>query len=430
MRSCRALDSVTVLVCTSPPTFRRTISMPETVARAERMLLCRARIAGRQPKRARPIDDAPDALRAKLHEYRSAHDICDCASQRIPGHSQSGERQGQHPPQRGASSGNDDGPRDPARLPRSPSAERRPQVYGKACALRTTGRSSSTHTTTDSRSIRPSGPRRPWQPVLRDKAARRERTDPFRFRALRVDPGQVADVRPLASDDKSPALAMLVAIDALKAAGVPLSVNSSSSSRARRKRGRATFGNSWKRTQSSSRPTRGCSATARCTSRAGSRSCSECAVSRASSSRRTAHRTGCTAVTMEIGRRIQSRCSPTSSRACGTTTAGFSSRILRRRRADHAGRAPCHRRHPGDRLRDARRGAARRHRGEECRARRAHHAAALNLRGIRGGGVGATASNTIPTEATRRSTSVSCRGRRRNASGNLSKHTRGLRDTS
>src|SRR4029079_17682640 len=38
MRSCRALDSVTVS-STSPPTFRRTIPMPETVARTKRVLL-------------------------------------------------------------------------------------------------------------------------------------------------------------------------------------------------------------------------------------------------------------------------------------------------------------------------------------------------------------------------------------------------------
>jgi acetylornithine deacetylase/succinyl-diaminopimelate desuccinylase-like protein len=65
----------------------------------------------------------------------------------------------------------------------------------------------------------------PWQPVLRDKAA----DAGGQIISIPTTPGQIQGEWRLygrsASDDKAPALAMLVALDALKAAGVTPSVN-------------------------------------------------------------------------------------------------------------------------------------------------------------------------------------------------------------
>jgi acetylornithine deacetylase/succinyl-diaminopimelate desuccinylase-like protein len=65
----------------------------------------------------------------------------------------------------------------------------------------------------------------PWQPVLRDKAADvGGQIIPIPTRAGSVQ-GEWRMYGRSASDDKAPALAMLVALDALKSAGVPRSVN-------------------------------------------------------------------------------------------------------------------------------------------------------------------------------------------------------------
>ncbi len=75
--------------------------------------------------------------------------------------------------------------------------------------------------------------------------------------------------------------------------------------------------------------------------------------------------------------------------------------LLRRRRADHAGRASRAGQHSVRRLGDARRDVARRDGSDERRACRANHAAgAQPARAFSGGAVGATAANAIPTEAT------------------------------
>ena len=263
--------------------------MTETVARAERMLLlavaCLA--AGRNlPGQSM----TPEALRAKLHEYRSAHDVAivselsrflaipNLASDKV-----NIRRNAEHllgmMTTRGIA----------ARLLESPSGAP-PAVYGE---LRAPGATKTVvfYAHYDGQPVDTTQwTTPPWQPVLRDKAA----DAGGQIIPIPSAPGSIQGEWRMyarsASDDKSPALAMLVASTRSKQQVSRCRSISSSSSKARRKPGRATCASCWKRTSSSSRPTRGCSATARCTSRAGSRSCSECAESRASSSRRTARR--------------------------------------------------------------------------------------------------------------------------------------------
>jgi acetylornithine deacetylase/succinyl-diaminopimelate desuccinylase-like protein len=77
-----------------------------------------------------------------------------------------------------------------------------------------------------------------------------------------------------ASDDKSPIVAILTAIDALKAGGRQPSSTSSSSSKGRRSRARPTCRRSCAATRRCSPPTLGSSATVRCSRRARCRSSS------------------------------------------------------------------------------------------------------------------------------------------------------------
>ena len=258
--------------------------MPETVARAERMLLVAlACLAASRSARAQSM--TPEALRAKLHEYRSAHDVAIVrelsrflAIPNLASDKANIRRNAEHllgmMTARGIA----------ARLARV--AER--------CAARGVRRAArarrdativfyahydgqpvdTTQWTTP-----------PWQPG----AARQGRSMPadrsFRFRAPRDRSrasGGCTPVRRATTRRRSWRCSSRSTRSKRRVSRGRST--SSSSSRARRRPGRAICANcSGKERGAAAAPTPGCSATGRCTSRAGNRSSSACAGSPASS---------------------------------------------------------------------------------------------------------------------------------------------------
>ena len=198
--------------------------MTETVARAERMLLlavaCLA--AGRNlPGQSM----TPEALRAKLHEYRSAHDVAivselsgflaipNLASDKV-----NIRRNAEHllgmMTARGIA----------ARLLESPSGAP-PAVYGELRAPGAT-RTIVFYAHYDGQPVDTTQwTTPPWQPVLRDKAADAGGQIIPIPSARWIDPGRMADVRPVGERRQVAGAGDARGIDALKAAGVPLSVN-------------------------------------------------------------------------------------------------------------------------------------------------------------------------------------------------------------
>jgi acetylornithine deacetylase/succinyl-diaminopimelate desuccinylase-like protein len=166
----------------------------------------------------------PEALRAKLHEYRSAHDVAivrelsgflaipNLASDKV-----NIRRNAEHLLGMMTARGI------PARLLESPSGAP-PAVYGELRAPGAT-RTIVFYAHYDGQPVDTTQwTTPPWQPVLRDKAAGAGRTDHSDSERRGVDQGD-GGCRPLGERRQVVALAMRVAIDALKAAGVPLSVN-------------------------------------------------------------------------------------------------------------------------------------------------------------------------------------------------------------
>ena len=198
--------------------------MPETVAHTKRVLLvalgCLAAAGS-----ASAQGMTPEALRAKLSEYRSTHDVAIVrelssflAIPNLASDKTNIRRNAEHLLGMMTSRGI------PARLLESPSGAP-PAVYGELRAPGAT-RTVVFYAHYDGQPVDTTQwTTPPWQPVLRDKAADAGgQIIPIPSAAGSIQ-GEWRMYARSASDDKSPALAMLVAIDALKAAGVPLSVN-------------------------------------------------------------------------------------------------------------------------------------------------------------------------------------------------------------
>ena len=346
----------------------------------------------------------PEALRAKLHEYRSAHDVAIVRELSgflaIP---KPGERQSQHPSQRGASPGHDDGARNRRAAARVAQRSAAGGVRGATRAGRDARRSCSTRTTTGSRSIRRSGPRRrgsrccatrPPTPAGRS----------FRFRRAagrsRANGGSTPARRATTRRRSSRCSPR---IDALKAAGVR-AVGQPQVLLRGRGGGRVGPPARAARAERRAAPRRRVAVRRRA---GASVAPAADRLRRARRDRRRAHGVRPVARAAQrplrqLGAESRSRCSRTSSRACATTTAGFSSRTStttsRRSRRPSAARIARHSGRSIPRCAPSCSSAPPRRSNAPLVER--IMLPALNLRGIRGGNVGATASNTIPTEAT------------------------------
>ena len=198
--------------------------MPETVAHTKRILfVALACLAAAGSASAQSM--TAEALRAKLREYRSAHDVAIVrelsgflAIPNLATDKANIRRNAEY--LMGMMTARGIAPR----LLESPTGGP-PAVYGELSAPGAT-RTIVFYAHYDGQPVDTTQwITAPWQPVLRDKAADAGgQIIPIPSAAGSIQ-GEWRMYARSASDDKSPALAMLVAIDALKAARVPLSVN-------------------------------------------------------------------------------------------------------------------------------------------------------------------------------------------------------------